>query len=138
MSGRSACWVPRNAPVAKSKTRFSYEGSLSAKPGVPGSGGRPTPGGKQSNSVGKRPGWMQVHPAAFNWPGVTPSALAVVEEAPAAASPTVKAISPMRPSHLVIVPLIVSLLLSCVGDAGSVRSNHLLELATSGITLGSM
>jgi hypothetical protein len=81
---------------------------------------------------------MQVHPAAVSWPGVTPSALAVVAEAPAAASPTVKAISAGRPSHLVIVLLMVSLLLSRVGDAGSVRSNHRLELATSGITLGSM
>src|ERR1051325_5335345 len=109
MSGRSACWVPRNAPVPKSKTRFSYDGSLSANPGVPGSGGRPTPGGKQSNSVGNRPGWMQVHPAAVRWPGVTPSALAVVAEAPAAASPTIKAISAVRPSHVVMVLLIVLL-----------------------------
>src|SRR3954452_24316600 len=71
MSGLSACWVPRNAPVAKSKTRFSYDGSLSAKPGVPGSGGRPMPGGKQSISVGYRSGWMQVQPAAVSWAGVT-------------------------------------------------------------------
>src|SRR6266704_5002969 len=74
MSGLSRCSVPRNAPVAKSNTRNSYDGALSAKPGVPGSGGRPTPGGAQSNSVGARCGWMQVHPAAASWAGVGPSA----------------------------------------------------------------
>src|SRR5712691_7964015 len=74
MSGLSKCWVLRNAPVANSNTRNSYDGSLSAKPGVPGSGGRPTPGGAQSNSVGARCGWMQVHPAAVSWAGVMLSA----------------------------------------------------------------
>ena len=71
-------------PVANSKTRTSYEGALSAKPGVPGSGGRPTPGGAHSISVGSIRGWMQVQPAADSWPGVTPSAFAGRAVAPAA------------------------------------------------------
>src|SRR5215468_903956 len=76
MSGRSRCSVPRNAAVADSNTRSSYEGSLPANSGVPGSGGRPVPGGAQSNRAGNRRGWMQVHPAAVSWAGVTPSAAA--------------------------------------------------------------
>src|SRR6516165_4448032 len=82
MSGLSRCSVPRNAPVAKSNTRNSYDGALSAKPGVPGRGGRPLPGGAHSSSVGARCGWMQVHPALISWAGVTPSA----EAGPATAS----------------------------------------------------
>src|SRR5215469_6495868 len=84
MSGLSRCSVPRNAPVANSNTRNSYDGALSAKPGVPGSGGRPLPGGAQSNSVGNRRGWMQVHPAAVSWAGLTPSAFAGAAVEPAA------------------------------------------------------
>src|SRR6266567_982778 len=95
MSGLSRSSVPRNAPVANSNTRNSYDGALSAKPGVPGSGGRPVPGGAQSNKVGSRRGWMQVHPAAVSWAGVTPSAeagLAVESVAPpASAAATVAA-----------------------------------------------
>src|SRR5262249_12719166 len=84
----------RNAPVANSNTRNSYDGFLSAKPGVPGSGGRPTPGGAQSNSVGARCGWMQVHPAAVSWAGVTPFAeagAAVASVAPPASAATTAA-----------------------------------------------
>ena len=76
MSGLSKWSVPRNAPVANSNTKNSYDGSRLANPGVPGSGGRPTPGGAQSCSAGFRCGWMQVHPAAISWAGVTPSAAA--------------------------------------------------------------
>src|SRR5215472_2188728 len=86
MSGLSRCSVPRNAPVANSKTRNSYDGALSAKPGVAGSGGRPTPGGAQSISAGLLCGWMQVHPAFISWAGVTPSAFAGTAVEPAAAS----------------------------------------------------
>ena len=76
MSGLSKWSVPRNAPVADSNTKNSYDGSRLANPGVPGSGGRPTPGGAQSCSAGFRCGWMQVHPAAISWAGVPPSAAA--------------------------------------------------------------
>src|SRR5438874_8928420 len=103
MSGRSKCCVPMKAPVANSKTRNSYDGALSANPGVPGSGGSPAPGGAQSNSVGSTRGWMHVQPAAESWPGVTPSAVAA--EAPAPTSAAVRPTSAMRRAHLVTVPL---------------------------------
>src|SRR5258708_6958910 len=82
MSGRSRCSGPRNALVATLNSRTSYAGSRSAKPGVPGSGGRPWPGLKQTSSAGNRCAWWQVHPAAVSWAGVTPSA----EAGPAVAS----------------------------------------------------
>src|SRR5215470_17066423 len=85
MSGRSRCSVPRNAPVANSNTKNSYDGGRPAKPGVPGSGGRPLPGGAHSSSAGNRCGWMQVHPALISWAGVTLSAEA--ESAVASAAP---------------------------------------------------
>src|SRR6516162_9499467 len=85
MSGRSKWSVPRNAPVANSNTKNSYDGALLANPGVPGSGGRPLPGGAQSRSAGFRCGWMQVHPAAISWAGVTLSA---------AAGPAVASVAP--------------------------------------------
>src|SRR5437016_1717828 len=107
MSGLSRCWVPMKMPVANSKTRTSYEGALSAKPGVPGSGGRPTPGGAHSISVGSIRGWMQVQPAAESWPGVTPSALAGRAVAPAAPSAAVRATRAMH-LHLVMVLLMTS------------------------------
>jgi hypothetical protein len=104
MSGLSKSSVPRNAPVANSNTKNSYDGRLSAKPGVPGSGGRPTPGGEQSNSAGNRRGWMQVHPAAVSWAGVTPPAEAgpaVARVAPpaSAAATAAAAIRDLTPIH---------------------------------------
>src|SRR6266700_8141423 len=113
MSGLSKCSVPRNAPAANSNTRNSYDGALPAKPGVPGSGGRPTPGGAQSNSAGNRRGWMQVHPAAVSWAGVTLSAEAgpaVASVAPpasaaATAAAAIRALALIRGLFMIAFPL---------------------------------
>src|SRR5689334_16050778 len=96
MSGLSRCCVPMNAPVAVSKTRNSNDGALSAKPGVPGSGGRPMPGGVHSVSVGSSRGWMQVQPAADSWDGDTPCAFAVTVVAAAAPSAAIKTTSTVK------------------------------------------
>src|SRR6476661_9685040 len=96
MSGLSRCSVPMKAPVAYPKTRNSKDGALLSKPGVPGSGGRPTPDGAHSMSVGSSRGWMQLQPAADSWPGVMPSAFAVTAAAPAAPSAAINAISTVR------------------------------------------
>src|SRR5258708_12419271 len=85
MSGRSECVTPRKVPVEKSNTRTWYDGSLSAKPGVPGSGGKPSPGMKHSVRVGNRCACSQAHPAAISWAGVTP---------PADAEPAVASVMP--------------------------------------------
>src|SRR6476469_2551806 len=106
MSGLSRCWVPMKAPVAESKTRTWKAGALSSKPGVPGSGGRPTPGGTHSICVGNSSGWMQVQPAADSWGGVTPSALAGCVVAPATPSAAVRATS------AVLLQLVMVLLMS--------------------------
>jgi hypothetical protein len=55
-----------SSPVAEAKTKSSYDGPLSAKPGVPGSGGRPSPGGAQMSRVGSAMGTTQVQPALVN------------------------------------------------------------------------
>src|SRR5207245_7147415 len=96
-----------NAPVANSKTRKSYDGALSAKPGVPGSGGRPTPGGAQSKSVGSRRGWMHVQPACVNCPGVKPSAFAGAAVAPTATNAVSATSTAPRQTHLLIALLIL-------------------------------
>src|SRR5205809_5753338 len=107
MSGLSKCSVPMKAPVANSKTMNSYEGALSAKPGVPGSGGRPTPGGAQSNSAGFRRGWMQVQPAFTNCPGVTSCACVGEAVAPAMPSAAVRPTSAVQPRNRVTVLLML-------------------------------
>src|SRR6185437_14965386 len=72
----------------------SNDGALSSKPGVPGSGGRPTPGGAHSMSVGSSRGWIQLQPAADSWGGEMPAfAVTAIDAAPSAA---LNAISTVR------------------------------------------
>src|SRR6266487_633695 len=106
MSGRRRCWTPMNSPVANEKTKSSYEGPLSAKPGVPGSGGRPRPGGAQINRVGSASGRTQVQPAFVSSFGVTPALLGAAVMANTAAPVAAKTSSVRiacfiaKPSHL--------------------------------------
>ena len=98
---------PEVGCIANSKTANSYDGALSTKPGVPGSGGRPTPGGAQSNSVGSRRGWMQVQPAFANCPGVTSCACVGEAVAPAMPSAAVRPTSAVQPRNRVTVLLML-------------------------------
>src|SRR5215472_9945296 len=109
MSDLSRCSVPRNAPVANSNTKNSYDGARLANPGVPGSGGRPLPGGAQSCSAGVECGWMQVHPAAMSWAGVTLSAAA--GPAVASVAPPASAAAAIRVLTLIRGIFMIALLL---------------------------